>query len=258
MTTRRDFIQTLSGLLLPSWAVAADELKFIPLKVEQDGPKPTEKPDALDRVYTHADFRLLVQTRTWCGPCQVWHRNEKPKLAVTTVQRDFLPAEGYPRFRLQVRYPKSSSPWQNIKRGNSSSNGKRKTQWVEWAGSHPASQINAEVQRMVDSYNKTAPEANAVREGQSSSAQASAGEGSNPSGSRWTVAELRKWAEMHYTRNTSTRYWTVNPLSYVWKHLQHPKHGFSSAQVSGLSQWHALAVHSGSHRSEISPFRGTF
>jgi len=75
-------------------------------------------------------------------------------------------------------------------------------------------------------------------------------------GGRYSIAELRHWIRQNYTPTT----WLsadVQPLSSVWSHLQDHNHQFTATQVSGLSQWEALALHAAHHSGRITPFRGS-
>lgn len=70
-----------------------------------------------------------------------------------------------------------------------------------------------------------------------------------------TTAQIRSWIADHYTRGQSLR-WGVNPSSAVWSHLQDGNEGthvWRADQVSGLSQWEALALHDATHRGLITP-----
>jgi len=75
-------------------------------------------------------------------------------------------------------------------------------------------------------------------------------------GGRYSLAELRQWIRQNYTPTT----WLsadVQPRSAVWSHLQDYRHQFTAEQVTGLSQWEALALHAAHHNGQITPFRGS-
>ena len=63
---------------------------------------------------------------------------------------------------------------------------------------------------------------------------------------RRTAAGLRQWIQERYTPLTKLKRATVNPKSFVWRHLR-DDHGFHDGQVNGLPQWQALALQDASH-----------
>ncbi len=74
---------------------------------------------------------------------------------------------------------------------------------------------------------------------------------------RQTETDLRSWVHAHYSADSPLRRATVNPRSFVWKHLRQD-HGFEGAQVDGLEQWEALALHDAVHPRTsplVSPWR---
>jgi len=73
---------------------------------------------------------------------------------------------------------------------------------------------------------------------------------------RYTFDELRQWVRDNY-HQTSSLMADVKPRSSVWRHLQDSNHGFTSAQVTGLSQWEALRLHDAHHQERITPYRGS-
>jgi len=72
------------------------------------------------------------------------------------------------------------------------------------------------------------------------------------SGQFWTMIELRDWIRSNYNQNTRLTA-DVQPRSSVWQHLKEHRHNFKSNQVSGLSQWEALALHDAAHDGRIRP-----
>lgn len=271
MNTRREFLQTAAGLLIPS-AVFADQFEFTPLPQ----PEPELKPKELQRYeskltldrYDLSDFRLDMHTESWCGPCQRWKKTEERRVDID-VQHVRSGGGTIPRFNLKLRYPKGSGRWADILRGKSTANGVdtgKNATHIQWTGYTSADKINSEVQRQLRIRNAaTAPSRPAegnreIREKQpprSSSASRPVSHSSNASSkSRKTLEELRWWIRKNYTPKTAERHATVSPKSWVWNHLASYIHGFEQWQVRGLSQWEALALHSGRHAGQISPWRG--
>ena len=76
------------------------------------------------------------------------------------------------------------------------------------------------------------------------------------SSSQYSQRDLRDWIQANY--NSKTRLSAdVSPRSNVWNHLCDDRHSFSRAQVDGLPQWEALALHSAVHDGNIGPVRGS-
>lgn len=248
MTTRRQFIRAASGLLLPSFAFAGEKYKPVPLGVKKCEPEIIVPKTNFD----HSDFKLRVYTADYCEPCRRWKASQSKYVNVDIeyLNGDTADVPAVPYFHLMVKYPLGNERYVKILRGSHDGNGVTTTDknigWKGYVGYH---RINAEIERQIDVLGRVPVQKPKQKDPPKATPK------SVPTSGRWTAEELRDWAHKNYTRNTSESRYTVSPRSAVWSHLASSTHGFTMAQVQPLSQWEAMAVHSGRHAGQLSPYR---
>lgn len=183
--------------------------------------KLAEKPQPKTYSWGPDHFRLTVYSESWCGPCQRQKKIEHPKLHPGVKVR-YLPSNQMPKF---PENRKSQIPFSNLEYWD----GQAYKPVKRWLGFTTANQVNAAVDSKVDQLSGR---------GKVPTIYADAAPASN----------LQQWVRQRYKPGQQLMA-DVSPRSSVWMHLV--QHGFSSAEVRGLSMWDALCLHDAAHRGLI-------
>ena len=160
------------------------------------------------------------RSKPFCEPCDRWARLQEHLVECKLKSWDtsLRPLEwvsSVPVFRLSW-CSTATKEWEDL---------------AKWQGYTTAEVINAAISEHRAEQEKAKPAQSVV------------------CGKQLTVSqsELRAWLSEHYPPGTPLERASVSPPSMVWSHLRGAKHQFTQAQVNGLSQREALALHDAAH-----------